>query len=230
MLLEPLLIECPNCNQKYEHYTVLSSNTFGITDCWSDGYCGNLPIDFGFASCQRCGHVFWLSDANKQTDIEDDTSYPSLEYPSYSDENIEKIISGDMVTETIVLKDIKTLLTRKNNSQSLYYLYLAAIQLINNAQRYKKRNNKKWFDENKTFFVESLNNLILIIEQFRRETIDIDDEIYELEIEANRLAGNFEKAKHLMRAAPLDVVQENEHFFKKTRRRIMFRNSKVFKL
>lgn len=77
MIIVPIIIKCPNCHKFYRSSNLMSYNTFGKSDTWSDGYNTSGSLSnysfLPFAKCTNCETLFWIDDVPKleETELDD---------------------------------------------------------------------------------------------------------------------------------------------------------------
>jgi len=72
MQLEIRYVECPNCKKWYSKSELVSYNTFGGAECWSDGKTFNDNMSeysfLPFTKCDNCKEFFWYENGRQVND------------------------------------------------------------------------------------------------------------------------------------------------------------------
>lgn len=74
MILEIKYVECPNCKKWSSKSDLLSYNTFGGAECWSDGKTFNNNLSeysfLPFTKCDNCKAFFWYDECRQINDYD----------------------------------------------------------------------------------------------------------------------------------------------------------------
>ena len=79
MLIEPILLKCPQCHHVYQHYTSLSGTiheSISYTDGKTDVISGMISFDPLLVKCRHCSALFLFETAMQAVDEEADKPEP----------------------------------------------------------------------------------------------------------------------------------------------------------
>ena len=199
MLINPVIIRCPDCHTKMQHFEWLSGNTFGAVR-WSDGFqqAPMMPDASEIIRCNKCGAVHWQNKFQQIEDIDENEEYPAPEKPSVDD-----------LMQFLHLKNYR------NSDEEKYlrvHIWWKINDLIRNIPDYSE------FKACANDFKDNLQQLV--------EMLNTDEFEGLLKAEAYRELGEFRMCIKILNALRSTPDYGKDH--KVIRRKARFRNRKLF--